>query len=67
MEEIKMQNEITTNVSLCLLDDHSKTWCLLVIPNKVGIHYNKYKKKDGKGGEALRGWKFVHDLVWQEG
>jgi hypothetical protein len=33
----------------------------------VGRHQNKYKKKDGKEGEALRGWKFVHDLVSQEG
>jgi hypothetical protein len=25
---------------------------------KVGINHNRYKKKDGKGVEALRGWKF---------
>jgi hypothetical protein len=34
------------------------TWCLTITPYKVGTHQNKYKKKDGKGGEALRGWKF---------
>ncbi len=33
---------------------------------KVGKNQNRYKKKDGKGGEALRGWKFIHDLVSQE-
>jgi hypothetical protein len=33
----------------------------------VGIHQNKYKKKDGKRGEVLRGWKFIHDLISQEG
>jgi len=32
----------------------------------VGKNHNRYKKKDGKGGEALRGWKFKHDLVSQE-
>jgi hypothetical protein len=35
-----------------------KTWCLLVILYKVGINQNGYKKKNGKGGEALKGWKF---------
>jgi hypothetical protein len=33
----------------------------------VGKNQNRYKKKDGKGGEALRGWKFKHDLLSQEG
>jgi hypothetical protein len=33
---------------------------------KVGINQNRYKKKDGKEGEALRGWKFWHDHVSQE-
>jgi hypothetical protein len=32
----------------------------------VGKNQNRYKKKDGKGGEALRGWKFWHDHVSQE-
>jgi hypothetical protein len=25
------------------------------------------RRKDGKGGEALRGWKFWHDHISQEG
>jgi hypothetical protein len=33
----------------------------------VGIHQNRCKKKDRKGREALKGWKFVHDHVSQEG
>jgi hypothetical protein len=33
----------------------------------VGKNQNRYKKKDDKGGEALRGWKFKHDLLSQEG
>jgi len=44
-----------------------KTLCLPVTPYKVGRHQNKYKKKDGKRGEVLRGWKFIHDLISQEG
>jgi hypothetical protein len=33
----------------------------------VGRNQNRYKKKDGKGGEALKGWKFSHDHISQEG
>jgi hypothetical protein len=31
----------------------------------VGKNQNKYKKKDGKGGEALKGCKFWHDPISQ--
>jgi hypothetical protein len=41
--------------------------CLLVTPYKVGKHQNKYKTKDGNEGKAFRGWKFIHDLISQEG
>ncbi len=33
---------------------------------KVGINQNRYKKNDGKGGEALKGWKLWHDPISQE-
>jgi hypothetical protein len=33
----------------------------------VGKNENRYKNKDGKGKETLRGWKFKHDLISQEG
>jgi hypothetical protein len=29
----------------------------LIFLYKVGKNHNRYKKKDDKGGEALRGWK----------
>ncbi len=32
---------------------------------RVGKNQNKYKKKDGKGGEALKGCKFWHDPISQ--
>jgi hypothetical protein len=33
----------------------------------VGINHNRCKKKDGRGGETLKGWKFKHDPISQEG
>jgi hypothetical protein len=33
-----MKSDITTNASLCLLNDHSKDVCLPITPYKVGRH-----------------------------
>ncbi len=39
----------------------------LIFLYKMGRNHNRYKQKDDKGGEALRGWKCWHELVSQEG
>jgi hypothetical protein len=62
-----MKNHVTTNASICLLNDDSKDVVFTFFFYKVGKNQNGYKKKDGEGGEALKGWKFINDLVSQEG